>query len=97
MSKEIDPKEKVIITAVTDKRITYDKFTPVKDLPEALQKKVKERGFVEAYGKVYKPIVTNLDYKKKADVLERQAVSLKETIQQLNKKIAELEKMAKAK
>lgn len=92
MPKEIDPKEKVITTAVTSGRITYPKFKPVKDLPEELQKKVKERGFVKTYGKVYKPTEKNLDYKKKADVLSRQVETLKETIQQLNKQITEMKK-----
>lgn len=95
MPEEIASNEKVIITAVTFERITYPKFTPVKDLPDELQKKVKERKFVEAYGKIHKPEEKNIDYKKNAELAERKVTSLTETIQQLNKKVAALEKAAK--
>lgn len=104
MEDTIAPNEKVITEAITDgpNRKIYNKFTKIKDLPPDLQKQAKQRGLVADYGKVYKPIQTNVDHKKRADVAEKHVASLEQENEKLRAdnaalkdEVAELKEAAK--
>lgn len=94
---EISPKEKVLTVNFTFGRVIYDKFTPVGNLPSEVADAAKARGFIDEYGKVFKPPTeTNIDFKKQYEKAGREIASLKDTIAKLNKEIAELKKPAAA-